>query len=398
MCSLDNDHESIERRQSAVQLRITENVATIRGRSSQFTESRAQCGCAIGLIMRASRSQSIGRSLACSRIDAAQGGLSAPTLLGAADAFVRARDRVQAVAASDATVLIEGETGTGKELAARAVHALSGRAAHPLVIINCAAIPDSLIEDELFGHARGAFTDAGQERIGLLLAATRGTLCLDEIGSLSRRAQATLLRVLQDKSFRPLGATMEQRTEARFIALTNTPLWDLVNADLFRADLYYRLCVLPVRLPPLRERREDILPLAHHFLEKHARRERAVTTLSAPVQRVLLNYGWPGNIRQLEHAILRAAQLAAGTSVELEDLDLPGVDLDGSREASAESDVSFTVLKRRTIEAFERQYLTRLMEQCRGNVTHVARKAQRERRDVGKLLKKYQIHPKTFTG
>ena len=204
--------------------------------------------------------------------------------------------------------------------------------------------------------------------------------------------------MLQDKSFRPLGATMEQRTEARFIALTNAPLWDLVNADLFRADLYYRLCVLPVRLPPLRERREDILPLAHHFLEKHARRERAVTTLSAPVERVLLNYGWPGNIRQLEHAILRAAQLAAGTSVELEDLDLPGVDLDETRDASAESDVSFTVLKRRTIEAFERQYLTRLMEQCRGNVTHVARKAQRERRDVGKLLKKYQIHPKTFTG
>jgi DNA-binding NtrC family response regulator len=348
--------------------------------------------------MRASHSQSIGRSLACSRIDAAQGGLSTPTLLGAADAFVRARDRLQAVAGSDATVLIDGETGTGKELAAKAVHAMSRRAAHPLVIINCAAIPDSLIEDELFGHARGAFTDAGQERVGLLQAATRGTLCLDEIGSLSRRAQATLLRVLQDKSFRPLGSTIELRTDARFIALTNTPLWDLVGADLFRADLYYRLCVLPVRLPPLRERRDDILPLARHFLEKHARRERTVTTLSPSVQAVLMNYAWPGNIRQLEHAILRAAQLAAGTSVELDDLDLPGVPA-GTRDASEESDdVSFTVLKRRTIEAFERQYLTRLMEQCRGNVTHVARKAQRERRDVGKMLKKYQIHPKTFTG
>jgi two-component system, NtrC family, response regulator GlrR len=336
--------------------------------------------------------------LACSRIDSAQGELSIPTLLGAADVFVRARERLHAVAASDATVLIEGETGTGKELAARAVHSLSRRAAQPLVIINCAAIPDSLIEDELFGHARGAFTDAGQERVGLLQAATRGTLCLDEIGSLSRRAQATLLRVLQDKSFRPLGSTIEHRTDARFVALTNSPLWELVNADLFRADLYYRLCVLPVRLPPLRERREDILPLAYHFLEKHARRERIVTALSPAVQRVLLNYGWPGNIRQLEHAILRAAQLAAGPLVELDDLDLPGVSIEDGREAAADGDVSFTVLKRRTIEAFERQYLTRLMEQCRGNVTHVARKAQRERRDVGKLLKKYQIHPKTFTG
>ena len=349
--------------------------------------------------MRASQRSSIGRSLPCSRIDAAQGGLSIPTLLGAAEAFARARDRLQAVAASDATVLIEGETGTGKELAAKAVHAMSRRAAHPLVIINCAAIPDSLIEDELFGHARGAFTDAGQERVGLLQAASRGTLCLDEIGSLSRRAQATLLRVLQDKSFRPLGSTIEQRTEARFVALTNTPLWDLVGADLFRADLYYRLCVLPVRLPPLRERRDDILPLACHFLEKHARRERTVTTLSSAVQAVLLNYNWPGNIRQLEHAILRAAQLAAGTSVELDDLDLPGIKAEAIGDAAAEADdVSFTVLKRRTIEAFERQYLTRLMEQCRGNVTHVARKAQRERRDVGKLLKKYQIHPKTYTG
>ena len=162
--------------------------------------------------------------------------MSIPTLLGAADPFVRARDRLRAVAGSDATVLIEGETGTGKELAAKAVHAMSRRAGQPLVIINCAAIPDSLIEDELFGHARGAFTDAGQERVGLLQAASRGTLCLDEIGSLSRRAQATLLRVLQDKSFRPLGSTVEQRTDARFIALTNTPLWDLVGADLFRAD------------------------------------------------------------------------------------------------------------------------------------------------------------------
>jgi len=152
-------------------------------------------------------------------------------------------------------------------------------------------------------------------------------------------------------------------------------------------------------VPPLRERRDDILPLAQHFLEKHARREHQVTTLSPAVQRLLTNYAWPGNIRQLEHAILRAAQLAAGTAVELDDLDLPGVTADLARDAGPENDdVSFTVLKRRTIEAFERQYLTRLMEQCRGNVTHVARKAQRERRDVGKLLKKYHIYPKSYTG
>ena len=320
-------------------------------------------------------------------------------LLGGAPVFLRAIDRLRSAAAHEGTVLIEGETGTGKELAANAVHAMSPRAAQPFVAINCAAVPDSLIEDELFGHVRGAFTDAGHERVGLLQTASPGTLCLDEIGSLSRRGQAVLLRVLQDKSFRALGSSAEQRTGARFIALTNTPLWDLVRAEQFRADLYYRLCVLPVRLPALRERRDDILLLAHHFLDKHARLDVPVSALSPAVAALLVEYDWPGNIRQLEYAMLRAAQLARGTTVEIDDIDLPGLsphaapaDVRGDGE-----DVSFTVLKRRTIEAFERQYLTRLMEQCRGNVTHVAKKAQRERRDVGKMLKKYQISPKNFT-
>jgi DNA-binding NtrC family response regulator len=317
-------------------------------------------------------------------------------LLGCAPLFLRAVDRLRSVASHDATILIEGETGTGKELAAAAVHGMSRRAAQPYVAINCAAVPDTLIEDELFGHARGAFTDAGQERTGLLQAASRGTLCLDEIGSLSRRGQAALLRVLQDKSFRPLGSNAEQHTDARFIALSNTPLWDLVRAEQFRADLYFRLCVLPVRLPPLRERRDDIPLLTHHFLRKHARPDLPVTTVSTAATTLLVAYDWPGNVRQLENAILRAAQLAQGTSLDVEDFDLPG--LGANPAAATEEDVPFRVLKRRTIEAFERQYLTRLMEQCRGNVTHAARKAQRERRDVGKMLKKYQISPKKFEG
>jgi len=333
------------------------------------------------------------------RPDAIHGGtkeVDPLALLGGAPLFLRAVDRLRAVAGHDATVLIEGETGTGKELAASAVHSMSCRAAQPFVAINCAAVPDTLIEDELFGHARGAFTDAGRERVGLLQAASRGSLCLDEIGSLSRRGQATLLRVLQDKSFRPLGSNAEQHTDTRFIALSNTPLWDLVRADQFRADLYFRLCVLPVRLPPLRERREDILLLAQHFLKKHARPDLVVTTVSAAAARLLADYDWPGNVRQLENAILRAAQLAKTACVEVEDLDLPGLDASAAATPVDEDEIPFSVLKRRTIEAFERQYLTRLMQQCRGNVTHVARKAQRERRDVGKMLKKYQISKKNF--
>jgi DNA-binding NtrC family response regulator len=334
------------------------------------------------------------------RADVATGqAISAATqaLLGAEPIFLRAIDRLRAVAAHDATVLIEGETGTGKELAAHAVHAMSQRATQPFVAINCAAVPDSLIEDELFGHARGAFTDAGRERVGLLESASRGTLCLDEIGALSHRGQAALLRVLQDKSFRPLGSSVEQHTDTRFIALSNAPLWDLVRAEAFRSDLYFRLCVLPVRLPPLRDRAGDILLLARHFLEKHVRPDLPVTSLSPQAQALIVTYAWPGNVRQLEYAMLRAAQLATGTTVEARDLDLPG--LNGSvapPDPGSDDDLPFTVLKRRTIEAFERQYLTRLMQQCRGNVTHVARKAQRERRDVGKMLKKYQILPKHF--
>ena len=319
-------------------------------------------------------------------------------LLGGAAAFRRALDRLRAVAELDATVLIEGETGTGKELAARAIHAMSRRTRQPFVVINCGAIPDSLIEAELFGHARGAFTDASQERQGLLRTASRGTVCLDEIGSLSPRGQATLLRVLQDKSYRALGSPAEQRTDARFIALSNTPLWDLVRTSAFRSDLYFRLCVLSVVLPPLRERRDDIVELAEHFLAKHARAERRVTDLSPAVQTLLTNYHWPGNVRQLEFAILRAAQLAPGTRVELDDIELPDLPDVSSPPAAPQEDesMSFNEIKRRTVEAFERKYLTRLMERSRGNVTHAAQMAHKERRDIGKLLKKYQIHPKTF--
>jgi DNA-binding NtrC family response regulator len=290
---------------------------------------------------------------------------------------------------------MEGETGTGKELAARSIHAMSDRAAHAFVVINCGAIPDSLIEAELFGHARGAFTDASQERVGLLRTASRGTLCLDEIGSLSARGQATLLRVLQEKTFRPLGSTVEQRTDTRFIALSNTPLWNLVGSGAFRADLYFRLCVLSVSLPPLRERREDILPLANHFLAKHARRHRPVTSVTPRAGSLLTAYHWPGNVRQLEYVILRAAQLASDTCVHCRDIELPDLPAGAAPPHDSEPS-SFSEMKRRTIEAFERQYLTRLMERCRGNVTQAARLAQKERRDMGKLLKKYQIQPKTF--
>lgn len=317
-------------------------------------------------------------------------------LVGTDAVFLRVLDRLRSIAAHTATVVVEGETGTGKELAARAIHTLSSRASAPFVAVNCGALPDSLVEAELFGHTRGAFTDAKADRHGLLRVAHGGTLCLDEIGSLSPKGQATLLRVLQDKTFRALGSTSEQKVDIRFVALTNVPLWDLVTKGMFRGDLYYRLCVLSVRLPALRERRGDIIPLAHYFLSKYARADCPVTAIAPDVQALLESHDWPGNIRQLEHAILSAAQLAPTTRLELSDIELPGGTPADHPHAGAE--ISFAALKRQAIEGFERRYLTTLMEQCRGNVTRAARLAQKERRDMGRMLKKYRIEPRRFVG
>ena len=309
-----------------------------------------------------------------------------PVLVGNAPAFGKLLERVNLLAATDATVLIEGETGTGKELVAEAIHRHSARRSLPFVAINCGGIPDSLIEDELFGHVRGAFTDAQRDHSGLLASADGGTLCLDEVGSLTPRGQSALLRVLQERRFRTIGSVSEQRITARFIALTNTPLSELVRQGHFRADLYYRLYVLSITMPPLRERQADILPLAYYFLAKYARAEHPVTSIAAPAEDLLTAYEWPGNVRQLEHAMMRAAHLAPTTTAQVSDLGLPECSSPQQHE-----ELSFSALKRQTIESFERRYLKRLMEQCAGNISQAARVARKDRRDLGKLLKKYRI-------
>jgi DNA-binding NtrC family response regulator len=319
-------------------------------------------------------------------------------LTGNAPAFADVLARLPHLALSDATVLITGETGTGKELVARAIHYLGESAGYPFMPINCGSLPDSLFEAELFGHERGAFTDARESRHGLIAQAEHGTLFLDEVECLPLRAQAALLRVLQDKSFRPLGSTRERHADVRFIAATNRPLRDLVAHGEFRADLYYRLCVLAIELPPLRERPEDILLLASHFLKKHAVDARHSHSLSTSAERVLLRYDWPGNVRELENAVLRGIHLARGAEIGPRDLGVP---------AGAEPEVpvsvpivaepgSFQDAKRRTIEAFELEYLTRLMREHNGNVSHAARTAGKERRELGKLLKKHKLEPKRF--
>ena len=301
------------------------------------------------------------------------------TLIGEAPAFLRAVAQLPAAARSDAAVLITGETGTGKEMVARAIHQLSDRAPLPFVAVSCGSLTDTPLEDEM---AR------------LLAQAAKGTIFLDEIETLTERGQMTLLRIVQDRVFHAPGSGAEQHVAARFVAATSADLWPRVQAGTFRPDLYYRLCVFSIALPSLRERKDDVLPLALHFLAKHAGDNDATPTLTPAARAALAAFDWPGNVRELENAMIRAVQVRQSDAIDVDDLGLPGradggMSADGLRR-------SFKVLKRQAVEAFERDYLTRILREHGGNVTHAARSAAKDRRDLGRLLKKYAIDPRLF--
>ncbi len=319
--------------------------------------------------------------------------LALANLVGGSPVFLSALAPLPAMAKSDATVLISGETGTGKELVARAI---SPRAAFPFVPANCGRLPDTLLEDELFGHERGAFTDARTQRSGLIAQAEKGTLFLDEVEALSAKAQVVLLRVLEDKKYHPLGSSLSHQANVRIIVATNAPLSQMVRAGSFRTDLYYRLCVFLLNLPPLRDRKDDIIPLAHYFLKKHAPLERDGLQLAPSLREDLVAYNWPGNVRELENAIIRGIHFCQTDTITLQDIGPP---FSGSPQyetmvAEVTKLYAFREMKKRAIAEFERSYLTRLMHEHHGNVSHAAIAASIERRQLGKMLKKYQIDPK----
>src|SRR6185295_1605249 len=239
-------------------------------------------------------------------------------LIGTSPSFKRILKQVETVAPTDSAVLIRGETGTGKELLARAIHSLSARRERTLVKLNCAAIPTGLLESELFGHEKGAFTGAISQRIGRFELAHKGTLFLDEVGDIPLELQPKLLRVLQEQEFERLGSTRTQKVDVRLIAATNSDLEQMVAEKKYRSDLYYRLNVFPVTIPPLRERREDIPPLARFFTQKYAQRlKKRIESISSEALAALTEYPWPGNVRELEHFIARAVVLTQGPDLEV---------------------------------------------------------------------------------
>lgn len=310
-----------------------------------------------------------------------------PNMIGASPVFTRVLETIKCLARFDAPVLLTGETGTGKELAARAIHYLSARAASPFVPVNCGALPDTLIESELFGHERGAFTDARQSRIGLVEAARGGTLFLDEVDSLPMRAQAALLRFLQDQTFRPLGASDEVSGDVRIVAAASPRMPEMVAHGSFRADLAFRLDVLAVEMPPLRERTGDAHLLAAHFAERHAARyNMKVRAFDADSLAWLDTHHWPGNVRELDNLVHR--QTLLGQDAELR---LAPEKWHARSERPTSGPVLFNDARHEAMSAWERQYLSHLLRETGGNVTRAAQLAGKERRALGKLLKKHGI-------
>jgi formate hydrogenlyase transcriptional activator len=270
------------------------------------------------------------------------------------------------VAPTEATVLITGETGTGKELIAHALHERSPRRAHAFVTLNCAAIPTGLLESELFGHEKGAFTGAVTQRIGRFELANRGTLFLDEIGELPLEVQPKLLRVLQEQEFERLGSPRTRRTDARLIAATNRDLSAMVEAQTFRADLFYRLNVFPIRVPPLRERPDDIPLLVRAFAQQCARRMgKPITTIPAETMQALIQYAWPGNIRELHNVIERAVILSPGPVLQVPCTDLtPRATEARPRPHETPAPAGRTPI-RSVLEEAERQHILQALEETR---------------------------------
>ncbi|MBX7148626.1 sigma-54 dependent transcriptional regulator [bacterium] len=302
------------------------------------------------------------------------------------------------VASSESSVLILGESGTGKELVAKALHKHGSRKDKPFVVINCAAMPESLLESELFGYMRGSFTGAANDKQGLFEAANGGTVFLDEIGELTLSTQVKLLRVLQEGEIRRVGDNESRFVDVRIMAATNRDLTALISQGLFREDLFYRLNVINITLPPLRERTEDIIPLSYHFLRSYgSRTPNKVESFSVDALQALQNYAWPGNVRELENVIERTIVLSHTSIITAKNLPAKILSSSFYKAPSSDEDLSdfdYKEAKKRALNIFNRSYIISLLQKTGGNITAAADKAGMDRSNFRKILRKYRIEAK----
>jgi transcriptional regulator with PAS, ATPase and Fis domain len=315
-------------------------------------------------------------------------------LVGTSPSFREAIDLATRYAECAAPVLVVGETGTGKDLVARAIHYMGSRRDRAFIPVNCGTLPDTLVESELFGHARGAFTDAGRSRRGLVREAQGGTLFLDEIEALSRHGQVVLLRFLQDASFRSVGEDQSQHADVRIVAACNVDLLGLSRRGEFRSDLFYRLDVLRVNLPPLRERQEDLDLLVPHLLSSAAQNTKGPPKqISNEALALLRSFNWPGNIRELEHTLVRAHLNATADCIDVETLlaSSPALGVIAPPKAAAGACTSLRKAKSAAIADIERQFVTRALAMTKGNISEAARVCSMQRATLSKLAKKHAI-------
>ena len=304
-------------------------------------------------------------------------------IVGSDPAMQKVFELIRKVAGTDATVLIRGENGTGKELAARAIHYISRRKNNKFVALSCGALPETLIESELFGYEKGAFTGALSRKSGLFEIADGGTLFLDEIGDLSAMTQVKLLRVLQEKEFQPIGGLKQVKVDIRLVSATNKNLEQAVKEEKFRKDLYYRLNVIQIELPALRDRKDDIPLLVKRFFKKFGSGQ----TLTNQAMNLLLKYGWPGNVRELENLIERAVVLSDGGNITPEDLPETVKEPKPGSEGQAPTLVNF----KKARDKFEESFLKKTLDICGGNISRAARRCGISRRHFYQKIKKYEI-------
>ncbi len=315
-------------------------------------------------------------------------------LIGESQAFCAVMNFIRHVARCNAPVLIQGESGTGKELAAQAIHYLSDRRAGPFIPVNCGAIPDALIESELFGHERGAFTDAKQRCKGLIEAARGGTLFLDELETISSHGQVALLRFLQSQEYRPVGGTVVKRGDVRVISATNANLTELTSRGKFRQDLFFRITVLMLELPPLRARNDDVVLIAERLLERYCQQYRkSPKQLSSEAINALRDHTWPGNVRELENLVHREVLFEEAPLAEFWSLRSAQGHTGPQPELTAKS---FREAKAAVIANFERAFIVELLQRANGNVSLAARLCGKERSRFGQLMRKHRIEPASF--